>query len=228
MDNFQETELVGKIIEELRPLLTNIVRNIMAGDQAVVAVIPPVATSDSALQECNSKISAEIASIESKVQQLLEQMQEFAHKEKQFNDLHEELQKYKNGLRRDIISPLLKSIIHQHGKITDQYRFYEAKLKDETTDKAALFPTLLKEYKNFAGNLEDLLYDYDVETVSPKAGEEFNPRLQKSVKSVFADSPDNERKIAECINVGFIDVSNERMLKQPEVAVYKLMDMNII
>jgi hypothetical protein len=164
----------------------------------------------------------DIKAVAANVQEILAQVQDFAYKEKINRELHEELQSYKSGFRRDILSSVLKNIIHWHSKISDQYTFYTKKQEEENTDLAALFPVLLKEYKNLADGLEDLLYDNDIETVIPAVGDEFNPRTQKSVRTIPPTDAGMERKIAECINVGFRDTTTERILKQPEVVVYQI------
>jgi molecular chaperone GrpE len=240
--NVELENLVDEVIEKLRPVLVNIVREVIAKESnPEQETNTPDTGNDDVVKTENTiplfidNVQRQLNTIEQtgKEQHEAEKLQldaieillkESARKEKIIDDLHNELQKYKSGLRRDIISPLLKSLIHYHGKVTDQYRFYKAKQADETVDRAAVFPTLLNEYKNLALGLEDLLYDYDVETVEPKAGEEFNPRTQKAVQSVPADNPDNDRKIVACVNVGFKDAGNERVIKQPEVTVYKLIN----
>jgi hypothetical protein len=161
----------------------------------------------------NEKLLADVAEI-------LELVKDSTKKDEINKELHEELQSYKSGFRRDILSSVLKNIIHWHSKISDQYTFYNKKQEEENIDLAALFPILLKEYKNLAEGLEDLLYDNDVETVVPAVGDEFNPRTQKSVRTIPPTDAGMERKIAECINVGFKDTITERTLKQPEVVVY--------
>jgi hypothetical protein len=169
-------------------------------------------------EETAEKTSEDIAE---KVSEILTQVQDFTYKDKINRELHEELQTYKSGFQREILFPLLKNIIHWHGKVTDQYKFYNKKQQEENADFVALFPVLLKEYKNLANGLEDLLYDYDIELELPVVGEEFNPRTQKSSCTVEAEDETLDRKIAECINAGFRDTITGRLLKQPEVAVYQ-------
>ena len=159
------------------------------------------------------EISANIAEITSLVR--------ISNRKDEINkELHEELLSYKNGLRREILSSILKNIIRWHNTVSEQYNYYK-KQKEENADFATLFPVLLKEYKNLADGLENLLYDYDIEIESPNVGEDFNPRAQKQVLTIQTDDAEMEHKIAECINIGFRDTATDRLIKQPEVAVFQ-------
>jgi len=169
--------------------------------------------------------SAEMSAIKAmaaNVQEILVQVQDFTYKDKINRELHTELQSCKSGQVREIMAPLLKNIILWHGTVIDQYNHYVQMQSKENTNLAALFPDLLKEYKKLANGLEDLLYDYDIETETPIVGDEFNPRTQKkSPRTVETDDDALVGKVAECINAGFRDIVTTRLLKQPEVAVYQ-------
>ena len=136
-------------------------------------------------------------------------------------ELHEELQSYKSGLRREILSSVLKDIIRWHGKVSDQYSFYNNKMQEENADIATLFPTLLNEYKNLADGLEDLLYDYDIEADKPKEGEDYNPRSQKKIGTIATENEEKDNRVAKCVSIGFRDTKTDRLILQPEVVVYQ-------
>ena len=163
----------------------------------------------------------EITAIAANVAEILVQIKVSNRKDEINKELHEELQSYKSGLRRDILSSVLKNIIRWHDTVSEQYNYYYKKQKEENADFSILFPVLLKEYKNLADGLENLLYDYDIEIEIPNIGDEFNPRTQKRVRTIPTDDAEKEHKIAECINVGFRDTATDRLLKQAEVIVYQ-------
>jgi len=142
-------------------------------------------------------------------------------KEEINKELHEELQSYKSGLRREILYSVLKDIIRWHGKVSDQYSFYNNKMQEENVDLATLYPTLLNEYKNLADGLEDLLYDYDIEKEESKEDEDYNPRSQKKIGTITTESEEKDNKVANCVSIGFRDTATNRLLKQPEVTVYQ-------
>jgi len=197
-------------------------KEFVAKNIVVVQTEAPLST----VETTEKPIEETVANSDSKelaanVAEILSQVQNFAYKDKINQELHEELQSYKSGLIRETMLPLLRNLILWHGKVTDQYDFYDKKQKEENADLAVLFPVLLKEYKNLANGLEDLLYDYDIEQEMPAVGEEFNPRIQKSVRTVETEDDTLNRKIAACINAGFRDTVTSRLLKQSEVAVYQ-------
>ena len=119
------------------------------------------------------------------------------------------------------MSSVLKDIIRWHGKVSDQYSFYNNKLQEENIDLATLYPTLLNEYKNLADGLEDLLYDYDIEKEEPKEGEDYNPRSQKKFGTIPTECEGKDTKVAKCISIGFRDTKTDRLILQPEVIVYQ-------
>jgi molecular chaperone GrpE (heat shock protein) len=164
--------------------------------------------------------SLEIKAIAASVAEILSLIRASNRKDEINKELHEELQSYKSGLRRNILSSVLKNIIRWHEIVSEQYNYYK-KQKEENADFAALFPVLLKEYKNLADGLENLLYDYDIEVEMPNVGEDFNPRIQERVRTIPTDDAEMEHKIAECINVGFRDTATDRLLKHPEVVVFQ-------
>ena len=168
------------------------------------------------------KIANGLGTIASGIHEMLVQTQKSDCKDKLIKELHDELQTYKNGLRREMLSPLLRNIIVWHGRVTEQHSFYEREQAKEGIVLEKLYQALLGEYKKLANGLEALLYDYDIESVTPKEGEDFNPRLQKVVKTISTDDATKAQKIAVCVNTGFRDTGNDRVIKQPEVTVYKM------
>jgi molecular chaperone GrpE len=183
--------------------------------------MPQVTEETVGVSNQESVANSEIKELAANVTELISLVKIENRKDEINKELHEELQTYKSGLMRETMSPLLKNLIHWHGKVTDLFNFYDKKQQEENADLVALFPVLLKEYKNLAGGLEDLLYDYDIEQEVPAVGGEFNPRTQKSLRIVETEDDTLDRKIAECINTGFRDTATGRLLKQSEVAVYQ-------
>ena len=155
----------------------------------------------------------------------LDKIKTFIHnndyKDKINKELHEELQLYKNGLGKEITNPLLKNIIHWYDKIMDLYCYYDSE-QAKGEEKNELFPRLLKEYKNVATGLLDLLYDYDIEPFGVEPGEDYSPKLHKLIDVIFTEEEDKSKKVAECKKEGFSDISSGRLLRQAEVVIYKM------
>jgi len=166
--------------------------------------------------------NTDIKAIAENVAEILSLVKTSNRKDEINKELHEELQSFKSGLRREILSSVLKDIIRWHGKVSDQYGFYNNKMQEENADIAMLYPTLLNEYKNLADGLEDLLYDYDIEADTPHEGDEYNPRIyQKSKQIILTDNAELENKVAKCVRIGFKDVVTNRQIQQAEVIVYQ-------
>jgi molecular chaperone GrpE (heat shock protein) len=218
---YQVGNLVNEVIEKLRPLLTNIVKEVMMENSELPPETPAVenkvadfAKFENTVNELGNNVKLQLDTIENL-------LKEFAHKEQINKELHEELQKYRAGLRREILMPLLKNIMKWQSKIVDMQTYYGEKAKETESDNADLFSKLLNEYKNLSFGLLDLLYDYDIEPFEPKEGEEYQPKIHKSIHNFLVDDASKDHTIASCQGAGFIDVTSGRMLKQAEVTVYK-------
>ena len=192
---------------------------VFPSDEKVDIPITTEKTEEQPVEEIAEKI--EIKEIAANVEEILSQVQDFAYKDKINRELHAELQSYKIGLRREILSSVLNDIIRWHGKVSDQYSFYNNKVQEENADLATLYPTLLNEYKNLADGLEDLLYDYDIEKEEPKEDEDYNPRSQKKFGTISTESEEKDNKVAKCISIGFRDMKTDRLILKPEVIVYQ-------
>ena len=211
-------ELVGRVTEELRPLVAGIVKKFFENKQ--VPVTKDIDEHPVTDEVTNDKSCIEIAS---DVKLLLEKVDILVEDDRKFNKMHDELDEYRKGLYRKLLSPILKNIIAQYSKVSDLFVFYDNKQKEENVDYTQLFTNLLKEYKNIELGLSDLLYDYDIEIIEPKEGDEFNPKMHKAIKTILTDDVEKERKIAACVTLGFKDVSaNDQIVKYPEVEIFKL------
>lgn len=181
------------------------------------------------------------------VKEILAQVQNFAHKDKINNDLHEELQKYKSGLRMEFVSPVLKAIIREYDRITQLHDFYlkklqeepqyckEApkfrlwnrefllnKLQEESQPQDELFSKLLKEFNFIALSLLDILDDYNFIPFEAQAGDDYNPREHKIVKIISAETEEQNGKVEKCVACGFRNSESGRLIRLAEINIYKL------
>ena len=208
---------MSMVTEALKPMLTEFVKQSAETQQTPA---PEETEENPVIENGHDKSCSEISE---KVNLLLEKVEFLLEDDKKFNKMHAELDEHRKGLYRKITSPVLKSIVYQYSRVNDIYNFYDKKRKEENADKALIFDDLLREYKNLQLGLSDLLYDYDIEIVEPEAGEEFNPKMHKAIKTIPTDDAGKERKIAACVAIGFKDVSaNDQIVKYPEVEIFKL------
>jgi molecular chaperone GrpE (heat shock protein) len=218
-------KIVEKASELLRPLLVDVVERVFA-ERNILEQETPASEPIRQNREIPNPpgLGETVAGLDRHIRQALAgfetHLQESAYKDKLIKELHEELQVYKNGLRKELLSPLLKHIMHWQGKVVDLYAYYE-KEKGNNADVNVLFPNLLLEYRNLSLGLLDLLYDYDVEPLEPKAGDAYDPKLHKALHTLPVDEESRNRTIASCEKIGFVDVVTNRLLKPAEVTVYK-------
>jgi molecular chaperone GrpE (heat shock protein) len=147
-------------------------------------------------------------------------VQDFSHKDKINKELHEELQKYKGGLRMEFVMPLLKSIIREYDRATKQHDFYLQKLQEE--QQGELFAKLLKEFNMLSLSLLDLLDDYNIAPFSPKTGGDYSSKEHKVLKAIATEDADKDSKIEKCVACGFREIESGRLIRQAEVNIYQL------
>lgn len=210
--------LVEKVADALKPALTELAKTILDGKTE--SVKEPQTCCDEEPEQAAIDGGTAVAE---RLDEVLEKVNALIDGDRKFNKMHEELDNYRKGLYRKLLSPILKNLVVQYAKINDLQTFYEKKQQEEDKDLTVLFSNLLKEYQNLKLSLSDLLYDYDIEIVEPQAGEEFNPKLHKALKIVSTDQPDQDRLIAACLTPGFKDMqANEQIVRYPEVEIFKL------
>lgn len=151
--------------------------------------------------------------------EIKERVTELARKETIVQDLHAELQKYKAGLKKDIITPMLKSIIRCYDRVIE-CRNTAISGTDESVD--VILKQVAKEYTNLSLYISDMLYDYDIEIIEVAIGGIYEPKRHKAITTINTDDHSKHNTIAEVKKVGFEDVVLGRVLRHCEVVVYKL------
>ncbi len=124
-----------------------------------------------------------------------------AHKNKIIDDLHRNLQDFREGLVKKYIHRIIMDII----KVVDDMRKFTIHYKnqadtdaptDEKTEK------LLKYIENTASDLEDL---FSWEGVVPFSceGDVFDPARQRVLKKIDTDDPEKDKIVAERLRPGY-------------------------
>jgi len=158
--------------------------------------------------------------IAANVTEILSLVKDSDRKDEIIDNLHKELQQYKNGLQEAIIAPLLKAIVREYDRVSKQYRFYLDKSQEES--QSELFGKLLSEFEMLSFSLLNLLGDYDIEPLDFNAGDAYDSKLQKIVEVIETEDPQQDRTVAECIACGFRNIGTARLLRQAEIKIYKL------
>jgi molecular chaperone GrpE (heat shock protein) len=179
-------------------------------------------------EEINSKIpideiltqqSSVLASIESSIKILDEKFSNISYKDDINNRLHDELQKYKNGLRKEFVTPLLKGLIREYDRSVRMYKHYSI---DEEVQNEEKYRNLLKQFEMTSFGLLELLNDYDIEPFFVNKGDVFNPKEHRVIEVIETSEIDLDNKIEKQLACGFKDISNDRLIRNAEINLYKL------
>lgn len=170
------------------------------------------------LDEIILQQSSVLSSIESGIKNLEEKVNDFTYKDDINNRLHDELQKYKSGLRKEFVTPLLKGIIREYDRSIRMYNHY---FQEEEANSEGKYFNLLKQFEITADGLLELLNDYDIESFSVKPGEKFSAKDHRLIQIIEIEDPSKDNIIETVVSCGFLDNSNGKILRNPEVNIYK-------
>lgn len=176
--------------------------------------VDPAGKSEQGKSELN--VAEELQKVKSSLQELKKAAQE---KEKllQMNaEMHEELVGLRNGLADAIKKPLLMGLVQIYDRLED---LVKANSNQSESDISAI--KILKTVNDIKLNCLDILYEFDVEPVEPQIGDVFNPKELKAIKTIITDDVSKDRTICSVRQIGFVNVSNSRMLRVGSVEVYK-------
>lgn len=130
------------------------------------------------------------------------------HKDKVIDNLHKELQMYKDNSFQERLTPIIMDLIlsiDRTGKI----------LKGLPQDEE--FKKFIKVIKESIIDLEDILYKQGVEAYEEE-GASFDSNRQKVVKTVKTNQPELDKQIAERLGKGY--ERDERIIRKELVTVY--------
>ena len=176
--------------------------------------VDPAGESESSKSELN--VAEELQKVNSSLQELKKAAQE---KEKllQMNaEMHEELVGLRNGLADAIKKPLLMGLVQIYDRLEDLI-----KANSNLSETEISATKILKTVNDIKLNCLDILYEFDVEPVEPQIGDAFNPKEHKAIKTIITDDVSKDRTICSVRQIGYVNVSNSRMLRVGSVEVYK-------
>ncbi|EDN67991.1 GrpE protein HSP-70 cofactor [Beggiatoa sp. PS] len=100
------------------------------------------------------------------------------HKEKIIDNLHSELQEYKNDLIKKLLQPMIMDVIHTIDDVKKLINHYQEQSTTEIDPQK-----LLKLMESIPDDLEHLLYRQGVETFNCSETM-FNPNRQRAIKNI--------------------------------------------
>lgn len=117
------------------------------------------------------------------------------HRETIIDNLHKELQDYKNDLIKKLLRPMIMDIIHS----IDNNNTLVKNLREESQ----LEPQeLLNQMEEISSELEEILFRQGVDLFDCKQPQ-FDPKRQKIVKTEPTDDPSKDKSIAKKVHNGY-------------------------
>lgn len=134
------------------------------------------------------------------------------HKDAIIDNLHEDLQEYKNDLLLKLLQPLILDVAKCMDDISKQVRFY----RDKDAD-ALVASKILRDLEGFGGDLEDLLYRQGVDSFESLENT-FDPKRQKMIKKIDTTDSSLHKTVAARVRKGF--QWEGRVIRPERVDVY--------
>ena len=134
-----------------------------------------------------------------------------AHEEKIVDQMHKELQKYKEDMYAQLVRPILLDVIEVRDSIMRIGAVYRAK-----PDGEQAIPN--KTFSDYAYDLQDILEKNNVEIYRSEAGDDFVPIKQRTVKKVVTADQSLHGKVAESMSCGYS--YNGRTISAEKVSIY--------
>ena len=212
-----EAEQVNQSVanEEIRSRSEDILLNATA--ESPTEQEPPVEPAgEPEPNKSEQNISDELQKMNASLQELKKAAQEKEKLLQMNSEMHEELVELRNGLADAIKKPLLMGFVQIYDRLEDL-----VKANSNLSESEISTAKILKTLNDIKLNCLDLLYEFDVEPIEPKIGDAFNPKEHKAIKTIMTDDAVKDRTISSVRQIGFVNVSNSRMLRVGSVEVYK-------
>lgn len=133
------------------------------------------------------------------------------HEEKIVDQMHKELQKYKEDMYAQLVRPILLDVIEVRDSIMRMAATYLAKPEGEQN-----IPN--RTFSDYAFDLQDILEKNSVEIYRSKSGDDFTPIKQRVIKKVPTADESLHGKVAESLSCGYS--YNGRTISAEKITVY--------
>lgn len=145
-------------------------------------------------------ISDGLRELSNKVEQMnqlfVQKIAHTTHEEKIVDQMHAELQKYKQDMYAQLVRPILLDIIEMRDSILRMSANFASKPESEQN-------VPLKTFSDYAYDVQDILEKNNVAIYDSKEGDDFNPIKQKVIKKVTTPVEELHGKIAESLSSGY-------------------------
>lgn len=136
------------------------------------------------------------------------------HEEKIVDQMHAELQKYKQDMYAQLVRPILLDIIEMRDSILRMSASFASKPEGEQN-----IP--LKTFSDYAYDVQDILEKNNITIYDSKEGDDFSPIKQKAIKKVTTPVEELHGKIAESLSSGYDYLGKPISPEKVVVYVYK-------
>lgn len=147
-----------------------------------------------------SVISDNLQELSNKVEQMnqlfIQKIAHTTHEEKIVDQMHAELQKYKQDMYAQLARPILLDIIEMRDSILRMSANFASKPEGEQN-----IP--LKTFSDYAYDVQDILEKNNIAIYDSKEGDDFSPIKQKAIKKVTTPVEELHGKIAESLSSGY-------------------------
>lgn len=147
-----------------------------------------------------SVISDNLQELSNKVEQMnqlfIQKIAHTTHEEKIVDQMHAELQKYKQDMYAQLVRPILLDIIEMRDSILRMSANFASKPEGEQN-----IP--LKTFSDYAYDVQDILEKNNIAIYDSKEGDDFSPIKQKAIKKVTTPVEELHGKIAESLSSGY-------------------------
>lgn len=175
---------------------------------------------DAVEQESDDKVSLSeivkmLASMDEKMEQMnqlfVRKIQHTTHEEKIVDQMHSELQRYKEDMYSQLVRPILLDIIEMRDSIIRMSNSFALKPEGEQD-------VPLKTFSGYAFDIQDILEKNNITIYDSKDGDDFNALKQRVIKKVSTPVEQLHGKIAESLSSGYDYMG--RAISPEKVAVY--------
>lgn len=156
-----------------------------------------------------------LATMDEKIEQMnqlfVRKIQHTTHEEKIVDQMHAELQKYKEDMYSQLVRPILLDIIEIRDSIIRMSNNFALKPEGEQD-------VPLKTFSGYAFDIQDILEKNNITIYDSKDGDDFNALKQRVIKKVSTPVEQLHGKIAESLSSGYDYMG--RAISPEKVAVY--------
>lgn len=144
-----------------------------------------------------------------------------ATKQQQVDKLYDENRQHKDGIVRKFRDSMILAVIEQIDGAAKQIAHFENVEFSEDN-----FRKILASYRDIALCLQDMLLEkFDVENYTCTPGDQFDPKRQRSLKTVRTDEIEKNKTVVKSLRAGYR--TNEGQILRPELVEVYVYDKSL-